>query len=80
MISCATLINSIGLLIDIGGALLLWKFGLPETLSREGHQYIVSGQTDETEKAKAAGYDRWSRIGLSLIIAGFVFQLISNFL
>ena len=79
-ISCPTLINSLGLLLDIVGVIILWKYGLPESLSREGHISIVTEQIDETEKAKAALYDRWSKFGLFFLITGFVFQLISNFL
>jgi hypothetical protein len=71
-ISCANVVNSIGLLADIAGAVLLWKYGLPEALSREGHSYLILEQTDEAEKAKAARYDWWSRIGLGLLIAGFI--------
>lgn len=78
-ISIADWINSLGLLMDIVGAVLLWKYGLPEALSREGHSCLILEQVDETEKAKAASYDRWSRAGLGLLIAGFALQLISNF-
>lgn len=78
-ITCSIAINSIGLGLDIAGAILLWRYGLPESLSREGHDSIVLEQINETEKAKAESYDRWAKIGLGLLISGFVFQLISNF-
>ena len=32
----ANCINSIGLLVDIFGAFLLWRYGLPEEISRSG--------------------------------------------
>jgi hypothetical protein len=79
-VMCSTWVNSIGLVLDICGAILLWKYGLPESISREGHQYIVLGQKDEAEAAKAKTYDRWSKLGLSLLILGFVLQLVSNFI
>lgn len=79
-ISCADLINSAGLIMDIVGAVMLWKYGLPEALSREGHSYLILEQTDEAEKAKAARYDHWSRAGLGLLTAGFGLQLVSNVL
>jgi hypothetical protein len=79
-IFASDVINSLGLVLDIVGAVLLWKYGLPEALSREGHTYLALEETNEAEKAKAASYDKWSRAGLGLLIAGFVLQLISNFL
>lgn len=80
VVTLATIVNSIGLVLDIAGALLLWKYGLPEHLSREGHVYFVLNEIDEEEKAKAKKYDRWSHAGLSLLILGFGLQLVSNFL
>jgi len=76
----STAVNSIGLLLDIAGVVMVWRYGLPESLSREGAQYIITEQTDEAEKAKAARFDLLSKIGLALIVAGFAFQLLSNFL
>lgn len=78
-ISCSTMINSIGLVMDIVGVFILWRYGLPEPLSREGHIFIITDQIDQDERDKAASYDRWSKFGLFLLIAGFVFQLVSNF-
>ena len=72
-------INSIGLVIDIIGVAILWRYGLPEPLSREGAVYIIAEQSDKTEKLKAARYDFLSKIGLTLILCGFLFQLGSNF-
>ncbi len=80
IMTCATIVNSIGLVFDIMGALLLWKYGLPEPISREGHVHLVLEQVDEDEKAKAKKYDRWSYGGLILLILGFGLQLVSNFL
>ena len=73
------LINACGLIFDIIGVLLLWKFGLPESISREGHIHMVWGP-DENEKAKAAKYDKYAKVALLLIIGGFTLQFISDFL
>jgi len=48
-------VNSLGLVCDIIGAYLVWKYGLPERLSGAGHLYLV-GKTDEAEIAKAKRY------------------------
>jgi len=75
-----TLINSIGLVLDITGAILLWRYGLPEPLSREGHIFLAVEQTDTHEIAKAKTYDRWAKVGLTSLVAGFFGQLVSNFI
>jgi hypothetical protein len=80
VMTLATIVNSMGLVLDIAGALLLWKYGLPGSISREGHVYLALEQDDEEEKAKARKYDQWSYGGLTLLILGFGLQLISNFL
>lgn len=73
-------INSLGLLIDIAGALLLWKFGLPEDVNREGLSFLAIEETDEQERVKARKYDSYSRLALLFLIIGFILQLVSNFM
>lgn len=73
-------INTLGLFFDIFGAGLLFKFGLPENISRSGAINLIAEQTDEEEKKKATRYDMWGKIGLSALMFGFVLQAISNFL
>jgi hypothetical protein len=77
--SISHLINSTGLVLDIIGVVIIWRYGLPEPLSREGAVYIIAEQSDQAEKLKAARYDLLSKIGLVLVLGGFVFQLLSNF-
>ena len=79
-ISCSNIVNSVGLVLDIAGVVLIWLYGLPKSISREGHNYIIMESHDEAEKVKAAKYDCLSKIGLSLIILGFAVQLASNFI
>ena len=73
-------VNSLGLILDIFGVILIWRFGLPEQVNRRGESALLLEQTDESEKAKAARYDKWSRCGLWLILGGFFLQLIGNWL
>lgn len=79
-ISCSIFVNSAGLVMDIFGAILLWKYGLPDVINRDGLEVITVSQVNEAEVAKAKTYDRWSQLGLTLLIVGFIFQLISNFI
>jgi hypothetical protein len=74
------LLNSIGLVLDIAGVVMIWFYGLPEPLSLEGRTYLVTGLIDEKEKAKAQRFHRLSKIGLALILGGFLLQFVSNFL
>lgn len=77
---CASIVNSVGLVIDIVGAIMLWKYGLPESIDREGYEPVVVGEQDQSEVNKAKKYDCFSKIGLSMLIGGFFLQLISNFI
>jgi len=74
------IINTIGLLFDIIGVCFIWKFGLPENISRTGAITLILEQTDKNEIKKAKQYDFRSKIGLFLIIVGFALQLLSNFI
>lgn len=74
------LTNSIGLVLDIAGVILLYQYGLPEPLSRTGAKHLILEQSDAAEADKAKRYDCLARVGVSLLILGFGFQLISNFL
>jgi hypothetical protein len=73
-------INSFGLVLDIIGVCLVWKFGLPAEISRAGAMNLIAEQSDDPQIEQGKMYDRWSKIGLSCLLMGFVFQLISNFI
>lgn len=75
-----TFVNSLGLALDIVGALLLIKYGIPPKIDREGHQHLILERVDNSEIAKAKIYDRWSTFAILLIVAGFFLQLLSNFI
>lgn len=75
-----TTINTIGLIFDIAGAILLWRFGLPEEISRSGSTYLELEGVNKKEKEKAKLYDNFGGVGILLLIIGFIFQIISNYL
>jgi hypothetical protein len=76
----STIVNSAGLVINIVGTLLVWRYGLPDPLSRDGVINITAEQTDNSEKAEAAKHDCKTRLGVGLLLVGFALQLLSNFL
>jgi len=47
-----SIINSLGLILDIIGALLLLKYGIPNKIDPEGHNNLILEQEDTTEKQK----------------------------
>lgn len=77
--SLKTALNSGGLFMDIVGGFLIFIFGLPENINRDGAIGIVTGETDEDEKKKGRRYDFCARAGLCLLILGFALQLVSNY-
>lgn len=72
--------NSIGLILDIFGAIIIFIFGLSNQISPTGSINLVLEQTDKVEIKKAKKYKLLSSIGISLLIIGFTLQLISNFI
>lgn len=73
-----TLINSFGLGLDIIGVIILFKYGLPSDVNRGGAVVKIVSGSQEIPKYKK--YLRWAYFGLSLLVLGFVLQLVSNFL
>lgn len=71
-------IGAIGLILDIIGAYLIFKYGLPEEVSRTGSIGLILEQEDEEEKEKGKKYDTFSKIGFYLLILGFIFQFVSS--
>jgi hypothetical protein len=78
--SLSNYVNSAGLILDIIGAGLLWKFGLPAEITRSGATFLTTEGRDQSEVARARHYDQASSWGFGLLVVGFALQLGSNFL
>ena len=76
----SSIINSLGLVLDIIGAMLLLKFGVPNKIDPSGTEYRVTSDVNSAEIEKARVYQRWSNFAILFIILGFLLQLISNFI
>jgi hypothetical protein len=72
-------LNTIGLTLDILGVLLLFKFGLPSEVRKDGGNVMLFQDTDKGQVCKWHKYNFWSRVGLSAILLGFIFQIVSNY-
>ena len=77
-VKLSAIISSIGLLLDVAGAVIIYRFGLPENIDRSGTKYIVGVEVDEAEIAMAKFYDRMSFVGISLLVIGFSLQALGN--
>lgn len=60
------------------GSVILWRFGLPyKDINRNGYSAIVLEQEDENKKKEWKVYNRLSHIGILLIAASFLLQIIA---
>lgn len=71
-------ISLIGLFLDIGGAILIWKFGLPEEVYRSGRVPAIYNPATPEETAKIKKYDRLSKLGVIALIFGFALQFVGT--
>jgi len=77
--NCSTIINSLGLIFDITGAVLIFFYGITPLLTKEGGDVIITSSKEENKK-EYKKHSFWSKFGLLLLAFGFILQLISNFI
>lgn len=78
--NCADIVSSTGLVMDIVGVALIFKYGLSADVSETGGTRLVWGGGSEDARREYRHYVRMSRVGLGLLMVGFALQLTSNFL
>jgi len=66
-----------GLLLNILGTILIWRFGLPPDINRHGHQALILETTDESQVKIGRRYDALSHLGMGFIFSGFVLQAVA---
>ena len=79
-ILCPDVINSVGLGFDIGGVILLFRYGLPEDISKTGETFFQLEGANEEEANKWKWYNKISYLALGFLGFGFFLQLVSNWL
>lgn len=72
------LCSSAGLLLDILGVLMLWRFGLPPDVRRYRTEFAMLERNDPHEIEITREYERLSRTAVALLVAGFVLQFIHS--
>jgi hypothetical protein len=71
-------LNIIGLLFDISGVILLFIYGLPTDVIKDGIEPMHFGTKNKKEAEKYIKYKKRSRFALVLILAGFILQILAN--
>lgn len=75
--SMSQVISSIGLLLDVAGVAVLFFYGPPQPDFQENDNVIVSNKVQQVAARTLKGkFTFRSRIGLSLLLAGFLLQLL----
>ena len=70
----------IGLILSFAGAIIIFIFGLHPIISESGTIRLIAEQVDEGEIKRAKKYRMISRIGLILLVVGFLLQLLEKFI
>jgi hypothetical protein len=73
-------INTAGLILDFGGFLMVFFYGVPTIHSKTGPKFFSTGNSTQEEKDKQKYYHKLSKIGALLIILGFALQLYCSFI
>lgn len=76
MFNLALNIEFLSALSGLLGTVMLFFFGLPPTVNKDGHINLILEQIDEFESRKYKLFQKLSYFGLSLIAISFLLQLI----
>jgi hypothetical protein len=69
-------ISSIGLLLDIVGVILLWRFGLPPDVNRHGASFVFpASAANSAEAIKAKIYDLYGKNSIVAYCSGLYFSI-----
>lgn len=68
--------NIAGLILSLIGIVILFVFGMPFRVRTGGATYYVAETEDEDEKKREALFDKLGWLGLAIIVAGTIFQIV----
>jgi hypothetical protein len=79
----SAMLNSLGLVLDIIGAMLLWHYVADASFKQRdmkpGAMHMLELGEVTVEEARAFQIAKWmSRLGIALLILGFILQLWSD--
>lgn len=71
-----TNINFWSAVLGFSGSLLLFFFGLPPKIDREGNIHLILEQKDKAEEKKASTYIKLGNLGMLLVASSFLLQVV----
>lgn len=89
---CSRILNTVGLVLSIIGTAFVFKWGLSRQSESFGLELgentpvdtkwgrMTVKEAQQKDAKEAAQFKCWSRIGLSLIALGFLFQLVATWI
>ena len=73
-------LSILGLILSLRGSWLIWKFGLPASIDREGWVREVLENKDQDQIEEGRKYDARSTFGFKLMGLGFILQTLGTLL
>jgi hypothetical protein len=73
-------LNLVGLLFNLIGIVVLFRWGMPFRVETGGATYLITVQRDANEIAVERLYKTVGYVGLAMLIAGTVLQMIAAWL
>jgi hypothetical protein len=73
----ASAFNVVGLLMNLAGVILLFRYGMPYRVRTEGNTYYVTQSVDAAEVRAERWYEKLGILGLALIVLGTAAQIAS---
>jgi hypothetical protein len=71
----ANILNIAGLLMNLAGVILLFRYGMPYRVRTEGATYLITEAVDKREVTTERRYDLLGKLGLVLIVTGTAAQI-----
>jgi hypothetical protein len=72
-------LSALALTFDFTGGILLWKYGIPGKISRDGTMFLSilgGGEASLKERKETRLWNRFSTIGLIMICVGYFIQIL----
>jgi len=67
-------LNLLGYILGFLGALIIFRYGIPNMIDTQGHNILAISQENPKEKTKIKRYRAMGRLGLGLVTFSFLLQ------
>jgi hypothetical protein len=75
--TCANVVNIGGLVANLVGVILLFRYGMPFRVRTRGASYELREEVDQTAVRAERRYDALGVLGLTLIVFGTAAQIVA---